>query len=81
MRIKLKETQKTLLSKIASDKQTLQTEFQRLIQRENEIVAVICESSDVVPVEGMKIEGDEIVFPEQEEIKEVDKKLKKLNAK
>ncbi len=81
MKIKLGEIQKQLIVKILADKQSLLNELQRLGQRENDIVSVICESAGVKPVEGMRIEGDEIVFPEADSKPVEDKKVKKLNAK
>lgn len=67
MKIKLGDIQKSLLFKIITDKQALQVKLNDLVQRESELVAVICEAAGVQPVEGMSIEGDELVIPAKRE--------------
>lgn len=63
MKIKLGEVQKAVLIQILKEKQFLQQEIARLIQRENETVAMICEGAGVKPVANMTLEGDELVVP------------------
>lgn len=82
MKIKLGEIQKAVLFQILKEKQAYQTEVAKLIQRENELVAFICESAGIQPVEGMTISEGHLVIPEiepQEPVVEV--KPKKTKSK
>lgn len=79
MEIKLKPTQKQILESLNSQKQLLQAEFGKLVQRENEIVASILEALNIELVEGIKLEGDTLIVPEikNTEVGEQTTKLKK----
>jgi hypothetical protein len=83
MEIVLKDTQKQILSAIAQSKQVLEQEYQKLVGREQELVASILEAKDYDPreVTGVTIVDGKILFevkqpvPPAEEIKL--KKVKK----
>ncbi len=64
MEVQLKETQKKIFESISSQKQLLQSEFGKLVQRENELVASILEALDIKLVEGISLQGDRLIIPE-----------------
>lgn len=79
MEINLGETQKQILSSIAQSKQVYEQEYQKLLQREQELVASILEAKgiDLKATSEIKVDGSKIIFvyPENEDVKV--KKLKK----
>lgn len=77
MEITLKPTQLQILSNIQATKEALQTEFGRVISRENEIIAVICEDHGAEPAEGMKIQDGKLIIPTKSE-KIMEEYLEKL---
>lgn len=77
MEVKLKENQFKILAQIQVEKQSLQNEFNKLSQKEQEIISVIAESANIPLVNGTKVELKEgaLVFSVESEQKV--KKLKK----
>lgn len=76
MEVKLKENQFKILSQIQVEKQALQNEFNKIAQKEQEIVSVIAESANISVTAGMKVELKDgaLIFSEAEP---KTKKLKK----
>ena len=66
MEIVLKETQLQVLAQIAQTKQALQTEFNKQLQRESEVVSIILEALGIKPVDGMSIKDGKLILPEKE---------------
>lgn len=80
MEIVLKPKQLQILGTISAQKKALENEFGKLIQRENEIVTVICEDAGVIAVDGMYVNEGKLIIPEpkvEAPIKSV-KKLEKV---
>jgi len=65
MEIVLKETQLQVLAQINQTKQALQAEFQKQLQRESEVVAIILEALGIAPVDGMSIKDGKLILPEK----------------
>jgi hypothetical protein len=64
MEIVLKPKQLQILGTISAQKKALENEFGKLIQRENEIVTVICEDAGVTAVDGMYVNDGKLIIPE-----------------
>jgi hypothetical protein len=72
--IKLTERQLQLLQSLTDSKKTIQLEFQRVVQREAEILLTICESNGVELVEGVSVKDGKLLVPKK--VKEESKKKK-----
>lgn len=78
--VKFTERQKAILDGIQADKKVVQDEanekFQRILQRENEIIVLICDGAGVEPVQGIELKGDHMLVPVPEAKEKTLKKSK-----